>query len=125
MNAMQSMHDQPPERRVLTVRVAEDSGHVQVEVDDLGPGVPDHDRVRLFDAFFSTKADGLGLGLSICGSIIDQHGGQIDYEHLATGTRFVFRLPAAGRRQSHDPPPLAQHGAVTGADEPANAALRN
>jgi PAS domain S-box-containing protein len=125
MNAIQAMHDQPPDRRELTVRVAQDSSHVQVEVDDLGPGIPDHDRERLFDAFFTTKVDGLGLGLSICRSIIDQHEGEINCEHLAKGTRFVFRMPVIERRQSHDPPRLAQHGAVTGCDEPANATLRS
>jgi signal transduction histidine kinase len=110
MNAIQAMHDQPPDRRELTVRVAQDSSHVQVEVDDLGPGIPDHDREHLFDAFFTTKVDGLGLGLSICRSIIDQHEGEINCEHLAKGTRFVFRMPVIERRQSRDPPRLAQHG---------------
>jgi C4-dicarboxylate-specific signal transduction histidine kinase len=125
MNAMQAMHDQPPDRRVLTVRVAEDGNHVQVEVDDLGPGIPDHDRVRLFDAFFTTKADGLGLGLSICGSIIDQHGGAIDHEQLAAGTRFVFRIPMIEQREFPVPASQVQHGTATGADEPARATLRS
>jgi C4-dicarboxylate-specific signal transduction histidine kinase len=87
MNAMQAMQGQPTNRRVLTVRVAEGRDQVLVEVADLGPGIPDDDRPRLFNAFFTTKTDGLGLGLPICRSIIDQHGGEIDCEHLASGTR--------------------------------------
>jgi signal transduction histidine kinase len=123
MNAAQAMHDEPQNRRELTIRVAEDSGRVRVEVEDLGPGIVEPDRARLFNAFFTTKSEGLGLGLSICRSIIDQHGGEIGYEHLATGTRFVFSIPAAERRKPRDPPPLAQHGALTGADEPASATM--
>ena len=95
MNAMHAMHDVPPSRRMLTVRVVENDGRVQVEVEDAGSGIPESDRRRLFNAFFTTKVDGLGLGLPICRSIIDQHGGEIDCEHLATGTRFVFGVPIA------------------------------
>jgi PAS domain S-box-containing protein len=93
MNAMHAMRDQALNRRVLTVRVVEERGGVRVEVEDAGLGIPEPDRSRLFNAFFTTKTDGLGLGLPICRSIIDQHGGQMDCEHLARGTRFVFSVP--------------------------------
>jgi two-component system sensor kinase FixL len=99
MNAMQAMHDQTPDRRMLTVRVAECPNLVRVEVEDLGPGIPEDNRGRLFDAFFTTKADGIGLGLSICRSIIYQHGGEIVCEHLVTGTRFVFNVPTNNQRR--------------------------
>jgi PAS domain S-box-containing protein len=109
MNAMHAMHDQTPDRRLLTVRVAEDRDRVRVEVEDTGPGIPELDRPRLFDAFFTTKANGLGLGLPICRSIIDQHEGEIDCEHLASGTRFVFSVPIGKQsKMSHTGP--AQYG---------------
>ena len=104
MNAMHAMHDRTPDQRVLTIRVAEDRNHVRVEVEDEGPGIPEHDRARLFDAFFTTKTNGLGLGLPICRSIIDQHGGEIDCEHLATGTRFEFSVPITEPRKGSDTP---------------------
>jgi len=103
MNAMHAMHDQASNRRVLTVRVAEHRGSARVEVEDAGPGILEKDRPRLFNAFFTTKANGLGLGLPICRSIIDQHGGQIDCQHLARGTRFVFSLPIESSRATAAP----------------------
>jgi C4-dicarboxylate-specific signal transduction histidine kinase len=112
MNAMHAMHAQPPDQRMLTVRAVEDRSRVRVEVEDAGPGIPEQDRSRLFKAFFTTKPDGLGLGLPICRSIIDQHGGEIDCEHLATGTRFEFSVPTARQRKTSAPhwpdPPLMQ-----------------
>ena len=99
MNAMHAMHDQSPDRRVLTIRLAEDGNRVRVDIEDTGPGIPDPDKPRLFNAFFTTKADGLGLGLPICRSIIDQHGGEIACEHLATGTRFTFGVPTATQQE--------------------------
>jgi signal transduction histidine kinase len=67
----------------------------------LGPGIPEGDRPRLFDAFFPTKADGLGLGLSI----IDSQGGEIDCEHLTTGTRFLFTVPVVDNQSVSDAAP--------------------
>jgi PAS domain S-box-containing protein len=103
MNAMHAMYDQTPDQRMLTVRVVEDRSCVRVEVEDVGPGIPEQDRPRLFNAFFSTKTDGLGLGLPICRSIVDQHGGEIDCQHLATGTRFEFSVPIARQRKTSAP----------------------
>jgi signal transduction histidine kinase len=104
MNATQAMRDTSPNRRDLRVSVEEDGNRIRVEVEDSGPGIPEGDRARLFDAFFTTKADGLGLGLSICRSIVDQHGGEIDYQNLAAGTRFVFSLPAAEEKPRSSAP---------------------
>ena len=100
MNAMHAVRDQKPDRRRLTVRGTKDGDRVQVEVEDLGSGVPEADRAHLFNAFFTTKSDGLGLGLSICRSIIDQHGGKIRYEPLTRGTRFAFSVPVAEHQRS-------------------------
>jgi C4-dicarboxylate-specific signal transduction histidine kinase len=102
LNAIHAMRDQPPDRRTLTVRVGQDSNRVRVEIEDLGAGIPQQDRTQLFNAFFTTKAEGLGLGLSICRSIIGQHKGEIDCESPAIGTRFVFSIPIAERPDGLD-----------------------
>jgi len=95
VNAVDAMRDQGTRRRQLTIHAARDGDQVKVMIEDLGPGVPNEDRGRLFAAFFSTKKDGLGLGLSICRTIIDSHGGKITYEPLPIGARFVFSVPVA------------------------------
>jgi signal transduction histidine kinase len=65
-------------------------------VGDAGPGIPAADFSRLFDSFFTTKAKGMGLGLSIARSIIEAHGGTIRAENSAGGGAvFRFRLAAA------------------------------
>lgn len=67
---------------------------VRISVTDNGPGVPEACRARLFDAFFTTKPKGVGLGLSICRSIAAAHGGSLRYEHPEEGgSRFSLTLP--------------------------------
>ena len=97
VNAIQAMADQPVAERRLTIRTSIDAGGgVRIEVDDSGPGIPDGDVGRLFDSFFTTKKGGLGIGLSICRSIIEAHGGRIGCESLpAGGARFRIILSAA------------------------------
>jgi len=82
-------------RLVLRTRGFED-GHVVVEVEDDGPGIPEEIRSRVFDPFFTTKAagKGTGLGLSIAYGIVTAHGGSIEVEHgEPAGTRFRITLP--------------------------------
>ncbi|WP_059412435.1 PAS domain-containing sensor histidine kinase [Cupriavidus basilensis] len=77
MNAVQAM-DSVGGRRCLRVATrAADERHVRVEVRDSGKGIAPEDAGRLFNAFFTTKGDGMGMGLSICRSIIEAHGGRI------------------------------------------------
>jgi PAS domain S-box-containing protein len=96
-NAIQAMaaDDGPREIRVRTGLDAE--GKVSVKIEDAGPGVRPDDLPRLFDSFFTTKADGMGMGLPICRSIIETHGGAIRAENNADGRGacFAFNLPAA------------------------------
>jgi len=69
-----------------------------VAVEDTGPGLPKTNPDKVFDAFFTTKKDGVGIGLSLCRSIIDSHGGHVWFTApQPTGTTFHFTLPAAGR----------------------------
>ena len=78
-------------------------GTVHVAVEDSGPGIDEADRVRIFDPLFTTKAAGMGMGLSICRSIIESHGGKIWVSPAATrGAVFQFELPAAARGRTAD-----------------------
>lgn len=92
-NAMEAMRGS--ERRDLTVRTFADGKFVAVEVSDTGPGIPDEIAEQLFTPFTTTKAGGMGIGLSISRRIIEAHGGTISVtrnEH--GGATFRFTLPA-------------------------------
>ena len=95
VNGMQAMMDQPETARRLTVRTSlKDGRTVAVSVSDTGHGVPPDKLVRIFESFFTTKKDGMGLGLSIAQSIIHAHGGRIwVVNHPAGGAEFQFTLP--------------------------------
>ena len=97
-NAIHAVQGLAEERRRVTIATASDGrGGAQLCVADLGDGVPQEARERLFDAFVTTKPGGLGLGLAVCHSVIEAHGGQIRHEpNGARGTRFSFALPAVG-----------------------------
>ena len=98
-NAIQAMEDQAPEARVLEIAVRADGAWVRVDVADRGPGIAPEVAARLFTPFFTTKAEGMGLGLSLCRTVVEQHGGTLDFENLrdaagrVLGTRFRFTLP--------------------------------
>ncbi|WP_454725196.1 MULTISPECIES: PAS domain-containing sensor histidine kinase [Cupriavidus] len=77
MNAVQAMDAAGGRRRLWVSTSAADERHVQVAVRDSGKGIAPEDAGRLFNAFFTTKAEGMGMGLSICRSIIEAHGGRI------------------------------------------------
>ena len=102
MNAMQAMQHCAPGQAVLTLQTRScDEGGVTCSVADTGPGIPVEHLPRLFDAFFSTKEDGMGMGLPICRSIIETHGGRIwagaQPDGAAGGAVLLFSLPALGR----------------------------
>jgi two-component system sensor kinase FixL len=94
-NAIDAMRETP--RRELTVRVASsEGGFTAVSVSDTGPGISDEVRARLFEPFMTTKKDGMGVGLSICRTIVEAHGGTIwAQNNEAGGATFVFTLPLA------------------------------
>jgi two-component system sensor histidine kinase DctS len=107
----------PLELRVLTLSVARVHPRwVRFEVVDHGPGIPAEVAARLFTPFFTTRAEGMGLGLSLCRTVIEQHGGALDFgpanpgSATAPGTAFRFTLPA---------PDPARPGSPPGADDPA------
>ena len=101
MNAIQAMAAVIDRKRELSVSVAlAKPGRVQVAVEDTGPGLDPAVAQRIFEPFFTTKSDGLGIGLSICRSIIEAHGGQLWASPRAPhGTAFHFTVPIAVEAQ--------------------------
>jgi two-component system sensor kinase FixL len=95
INAMDAMSETPLEERVLDVRTERcDDDHLMVGVLDHGHGISQDQKDRLFDSFYTTKSEGLGLGLSIARSIINLHGGAIWAENRPEGgAAFVFTVP--------------------------------
>ncbi|WNG27974.1 PAS domain S-box protein [Cystobacter fuscus] len=97
LNAMQEMKRACCPRPRLKLMTLAGDGELRVTIEDSGPGIPPQHHDRLFQSFFTTKATGLGLGLSICRNIIEAHGGRIWAENIPSGgARFVFTLPIAG-----------------------------
>lgn len=96
LNAFDAMSDSGQQPRDLEIESRMiDSDWVEVSVRDSGPGLPTGDPMRVFDRFFSTKQDGMGMGLAIARSIIESHSGTLAAEnHEGGGARFWFRLPA-------------------------------
>jgi PAS domain S-box-containing protein len=94
-NAFDAMHNTPPARRVVEVATNYNGdGTISVVVRDYGSGISESMRERLFERFFTTKKEGLGMGLAIVRSIAEAHGGSITAENAeGGGARFQFRLP--------------------------------
>ena len=94
-NAIEAMQDVPPEQRVLRIEASLLQGQVSLTVIDRGHGIDADVAARLFSPFFSTKAEGMGMGLSICRTAIEFHGGTLSHrDNPAGGTIFSFSLPA-------------------------------
>ena len=86
------------ELRVVPRHTSDEGGVIEFSVTDMGPGLKEQVIPRLYEAFFSTKPDGLGIGLSLCRSIVESHRGRIRAQNLyngslAVGCRFSFTLP--------------------------------
>ena len=106
-NGMQAMDWPHCRDRVLVLQVQRatpDKEHAGVifSVTDLGVGIAPDVAAQLFNPFFTTKPEGMGLGLSLCRTVIEQHGGQLEFAaHNPKGTMFRFTLPAAGGPATH------------------------
>jgi PAS domain S-box-containing protein len=94
-NAFDAMRDAPPSRPVVDIATDYNGdGAISVAVRDYGSGISETTRERLFEQFFTTKDDGLGMGLAIVRSIIEAHGGTVAAENAdGGGARVYFRLP--------------------------------
>ena len=103
-NAMQSMDQAQVADRSLVIEVRKSGAVNQATgtkdwleflVTDVGPGIPDSVKEQLFTPFFTTKSEGMGLGLSMCRTVVEQHGGFLGFEpNHPQGTIFRFTLPA-------------------------------
>jgi two-component system sensor histidine kinase DctS len=99
-NGMQAMDQAELNERVLTIGVrsaasSEHSRWLEFYVADVGPGISEEVAQRLFTPFFTTKVEGMGLGLSLCRTVIEQHGGYLGFEaNVPQGTIFRFTLSA-------------------------------
>ena len=96
LNAIEAIISVDDDARELVVSTDSSPAEgLQVAIGDSGPGVAVEDRERIFEFFFTTKADGVGIGLSICRSIIDAHSGRLWVDtHEPRGAVFSFTLPA-------------------------------
>jgi signal transduction histidine kinase len=95
-NGLDAMNAQEPERRVLTARSRRDGDSVRVSVEDRGIGIAEEQMARIFTPFYTTKAEGLGIGLNICRSVIEFHNGRLWTEpHPEGGAVFHFTVPLA------------------------------
>jgi signal transduction histidine kinase len=97
INAFDAMRDTPlGRRRVVIATERNGDGAICASVRDYGVGISEEARDRLFEHFFTTKAEGLGMGLGIVRSIVESHAGTVAGENVAGGgARFHFTLPAS------------------------------
>src|SRR5712672_1248181 len=101
VNAIEAMRDIGEEERELLISTRNEPDGVSVEVRDSGPGFAPAALERVFEAFYTTKPSGLGLGLSICRSIIEAHNGRLwASPNLPRGASFQFALPAIANTAS-------------------------
>ena len=96
VNAMDAMSDLPVDQRKVSITTERMENSAEVSVSDTGSGIPPDKLKEIFAPFFSTKEEGMGMGLSIARTIIEAHGGQIWAENVpAGGAVFRIRLPLA------------------------------
>ncbi|WP_454738643.1 sensor histidine kinase [Cupriavidus necator] len=101
LNGIEAMAGNVPAPRQLDVRLSVEGQYALIVVSDSGCGIDAAAAPRLFDAFYTTKDDGMGMGLAICRGIVTDHAGSIDAEAAPEGgARFVVRLPSLGGPQA-------------------------
>jgi PAS domain S-box-containing protein len=101
VNAGQAMSEQSGPRIVMVRTGRTESGGLAVTVQDTGPGIAPNDLQRLFEPFFTTKQGGMGMGLAICRTTVEAHGGQLSAERApGSGATFRLTLPVIQERAS-------------------------
>jgi signal transduction histidine kinase len=100
LEAMSGIEDRPRELIITTWNI--DTDRVQVSVEDSGPGLDPNTANRIFEPFYTTKASGMGMGLSISRSILQNHGGRLwATANEGRGASFHFRLPKYQEEGAH------------------------
>ncbi len=101
-NALDAIDDQPVENRRITINTkTEKPSDIIVSVSDSGGGIDPDKMEEIFNPFYTTKSQGMGLGLAICRSIIEAHDGQLDCENNPDGgATFSFTLPSSSKLQN-------------------------
>jgi len=102
VNAAHAMEDKQAGRGQLGIRTSLDGDHAMIAISDTGNGIPEANRERIFDAFFTTKEVGRGTGQGLAISrtiVVDRHGGTLTFDsEVGVGTTFYVRIPIAGPR---------------------------
>jgi C4-dicarboxylate-specific signal transduction histidine kinase len=94
VNGIDAMKDAPTENRIISVRTSRIEKFAELSVSDLGPGIPEDKLKEVFEPFFTSKAEGMGMGLSIARTIIEAHNGLISAKNRDHGgASFRIRLP--------------------------------
>jgi len=106
-NAVDALRDFPPAQRRVVIRTEALETYVRVSVRDYGIGIPAERESRIYEAFFTTKPGGMGMGLPISRTVVEQLGGRLGFIRESPGTTFWFTIPAAPRK-------LHSHGAPDG-----------
>ena len=97
MNGIDAMKDTPAENRIITIRTSRVENFAELSVSDRGSGIPEDKLNEVFEPFFTSKAEGMGMGLSIARTIIEAHNGLISAKNRDHGgATFRIRLPFVG-----------------------------
>jgi PAS domain S-box-containing protein len=100
LNGIEAMQDAKAERQLTIRSLIAERGQLLISVTDTGPGVSPEQADRIFNAFFTTKPQGTGMGLSISRSIVESHGGRLwATSNLGRGVTFSFTFPGAGAQK--------------------------
>jgi len=93
VNGIDAMKDTPSENRVISIRTSRVKNFAELSVSDCGPGIPEDKIKQVFEPFFTSKAEGMGMGLSIARTIMEAHNGRIWAENEPGGATFRIKLP--------------------------------
>jgi len=103
MNSLEAMNDtSAASRRVVISTTCQPNSSVAVSVRDYGSGLPADDADKVFTHFYSTKPNGMGMGLTIVRSIVEAHGGKLRAENVDEGARFFFTLPVTRKSETRE-----------------------
>jgi len=102
MNSIEAMQPKPAAKRRILISTRCEADSVVTSVRDYGGGLPKDNPDKIFTHFYSTKPDGMGMGLTIVRSIVEAHGGKLGAENIDEGARFFFSLPVAGKKETGD-----------------------